>query len=120
MPKLHHVSLFVAPENVTAQESFMTEVLGCRKLDPGDQLRALGANWFQADGGTEIHIGTQPHAAIEFGERLADVEKRLLDAGIEFQVVEGLKAPDGSALRIVACKDPADNQWELRGVPPKA
>jgi hypothetical protein len=31
--------------------------------------------------------------------------------------VDDIKAPDGSALRLLICKDPGGNQWELRGKP---
>jgi hypothetical protein len=118
MPNFHHVNLYVTPENLEAQASFLTEVLGYKRMVVDDRMRGLGANWFQASDGTEVHLSTTPHAAIEYGAELAEVEKRLEQAGIEYKAVEGFKAPDGSDLRIVICKDPGDNQWELRGVPP--
>jgi hypothetical protein len=120
MPNFHHVNLFVAPEKKDEQARFLTDVLGYRRMAVDERMRALGANWFQASDGTEVHLSTNPHAAIDYGADLAEVEKRLESAGVEFKAVDGLTAPDGSALRILICKDPGDNQWELRGAPPKA
>jgi hypothetical protein len=119
MPNFHHVNLFVEPEKLEERATFLTEVLGYRKMVVNEQLRGMGANWFQADDGTEVHLSTRPHAAIHYGVDLAAVEKRLADAGIDYEAVDRLKAPDGRELRIVICKDPADNRWELGGVAPK-
>ncbi len=116
MPNFHHVNLHVTPDQLEAQAAFLTEVLGYRKMAVDDRMRGLGANWFQASDGTEVHLSTTPHAAIDYGADLAEVEQRLASAGVAFKAVDGLKAPDGSDLRILICKDPGDNQWEPRGV----
>ena len=118
MPNFHHVNLFVTPEKLEAQAGFLTEVLGYRKMAVDERMKGLGANWFQASDGTEVHLSTNPHAAIDYGDGLAEVEQRLASAGVVFKAVEGLTAPDGSALRLLICKDPGDNQWELRGRAP--
>ena len=115
MPNFHHVNLHVTPDKLEEQAAFLTEVLGYRRMEAGERMRGLGANWFQASDGTEVHLSTNPHSAIDYGAGLAEVEQRLARAGVEFNAVEGLQAPDGSELRIVICKDPGGNQWELRG-----
>ncbi len=120
MPNFHHANLFVAPDKMEAQAAFLTDVLGYRRLDPGERMKGLGANWFQASDGTEVHLGTNPHSAIDYGADLAQVEKRLESAGVAFKAVEGITAPDGTALRLLICTDPGGNQWELRGRAPTA
>ena len=115
MPTFHHVNLHVTPDKLEQQASFLTEVLGYRRMAVDERMKRLGANWFQASDGTEVHLSANPHAAIDYGDQLAEVEQRLAGAGVAFKAVEGLTAPDGSALRLLICRDPADNQWELRG-----
>jgi len=121
MPNFHHVNLHVTPDKLEEQARFLTEVLGYQRMDPGERMRGLGANWFQASDGTEVHLSTNPHAAIDYGGDIAAVEQRLASAGVEFNAVEGIAAPDGTELRLLICKDPGGNQWELRGrAPPSA
>ena len=118
MPNFHHVNLHVTPDKLDEQAAFLTEVLGYQRMTVDERMRALGANWFQASDGTEVHLSMNPHAAIDYGGDLAEVEQRLAAAGVEFKAVDDIKAPDGSALRLLICKDPGGNQWELRGSAP--
>ena len=115
MPNFHHANLFVTPDKLEAQAEFLTEVLGYKRMEVDERMRGLGANWFQASDGTEVHLGTNPHSAIDYGADLAEVEQRLASAGVAFKAVEGITAPDGTELRLLICKDPGGNQWELRG-----
>jgi hypothetical protein len=115
MPNFHHANLFVTPDKLEAQAEFLTEVLGYRRMEVDERMRGLGANWFQASDGTEVHLGANPHSAIDYGADLAEVEQRLASAGVAFKAVEGIKAPDGTELRLLICEDPGGNRWELRG-----
>src|SRR3954469_16253463 len=99
MPNFHHVNLHVTPDRLDEQAAFLTDVLGYRRMAVDERMRGLGANWFQASDGTEVHLSMNPHAAIDYGGELAEVERRLESAGVEFKAVEGITAPDGSALR---------------------
>jgi hypothetical protein len=47
--------------------------------------------------------------AIEFGDELGELQRRLERTGREYSTF------DGSDMRIVFCADPAGNRWELRG-----
>ena len=79
----------------------------------------MGARWFEADDGSQVHLSVDPdhrpaakaHVAIEYGADLAAVEDRLNQAAIEFQSSERPGFP-----RIINCQDPGGNRWELRGV----
>ena len=116
MTRLHHVNLGVLPEAVDEERSFLGAVLGYRELDLSDELRALGAIWFEDEHGQQIHLSVDPdhrpagraHVALELGPDAAAVEARLTESGRAVRVVEN----DG--LRIVLCQDPAGNRWELR------
>jgi catechol 2,3-dioxygenase-like lactoylglutathione lyase family enzyme len=105
----HHVNLNVSPENVDAQEAFLTDVLGYRRMELDDYLRGVGARWFEGTDGSQIHLSAQPHVAVEFGSDLSALEDRLRDAGVEFTSGEFM------GIRVTRCTDPAGNEWELRG-----
>ncbi|TAL04275.1 MAG: glyoxalase [Rhodospirillaceae bacterium] len=111
MPRFHHVNLPITPDNVKAEENFLLNILGYRRIEVDDRLRALGANWFEDDRGCQVHISPTPHVAIDYGEQLPEIEERLRQAGIQF------KTGQGGDLRVVTFADPAGNEWELRGFP---
>jgi hypothetical protein len=60
---------------------------------PAD-FQKYNPKWFEADDGTQVHLSVDPdhrpaaraHTAIELMGRSADVERRLGEAGIEFEV----------------------------------
>src|SRR5687768_15141745 len=118
MVRFHHVNLGIFEDGLDAQATFLEEMLGLRRIDPGPAL-AGRANWFEADDGTQVHLSKDPdhrpaaraHVAMEFGDALSGVEQRLIDGGYDTEVTEF----DGR--RIVLCRDPAGNRWELRGEP---
>ena len=116
MVRLHHVNLGIYEDGLDAQEGFLVGILGMHRIDPGPDLQGR-ANWFEDDGGTQVHLSKDPehrpaaraHVAVEVGDALPDVEQRLEAAGVDAEVLEF----DGR--RIVICCDPAGNRWELRG-----
>ena len=114
MPRFHHANLSITPENAAAQEAFLTDMLGYRRMEMDERLRAVGARWFEGEDGCQIHLSNRPHVAVEFGERLPDIEERLRQAGIPFQ------GGEFGGVRVLILNDPAGNMWELRGPSPKS
>jgi hypothetical protein len=117
-PRLHHVNLSVVPGGVEAETAFLVEVLGYTQLVVDDELRELGAIWFETTDGTQIHLSEDPehhpaakaHVAVDFGDRLGAVKQRLDERAIANDVF-GFREQTQ-----VGCCDPAGNRWELRGV----
>lgn len=115
MLRIHHVNLGIPEDGLDAEKAFLTDVLGLRYLPPTDE--APMANWFEADGGVQVHLSRDPnhraperaHVAVELGDELDAVEARLTARGMEFRAV------GDDADRRVICRDPAGNMWELRG-----
>jgi catechol 2,3-dioxygenase-like lactoylglutathione lyase family enzyme len=116
MPRFHHANLGVLPETADAEGEFLVDVLGYRRLQPPAAALAFGARWFEADDGTQVHLSLDPghvpaeraHTAIEVPGQSGEIERRLTAAGVPFSSGEF----DG--IRVVNCKDPAGNGWELR------
>jgi catechol 2,3-dioxygenase-like lactoylglutathione lyase family enzyme len=115
MPKFHHANLGVPPELADAEADFLVGVLGYRHLEPPPVARSYGARWYEADDGTQVHLSLDPkhvpaamaHTAIDVSGE--GIEARLTAAGIPFT------AGEFGGNRVVNCKDPAGNGWELRG-----
>ena len=114
----HHVNLGVAPDGVTAEAEFLTAVLGYRKLEtPTGSTAGVSAIKFEGDDGSQIHLtidsdyrpSRSVHIAVELGDDLSVVHRRLEDGGYAAQVVDGIPGA-----QVVFCKDPAGNGWELR------
>lgn len=121
MSRHHHVNLSVPPGGLPAQQAFLVDVMGYRKLEAPVQLVAEGiaVNWFEGDDGSQIHLSedqdhraaAMAHVAVEFDlEELAAVEKRLEAAAIAFKAADRPGFP-----RVLFLRDPAGNRWELRG-----
>ena len=118
MITFHHVNLAVQEDGLDDEVVFVTEVLGCRRVAPDPSLEGLGVNWFEADDGSQIHLGVDPdhrpaaraHVAMAFGTGLEDVERRLEERGIGYDSGQRPGFP-----RVLICLDPAGNRWELRG-----
>jgi catechol 2,3-dioxygenase-like lactoylglutathione lyase family enzyme len=116
MLRFHHVNLGVANGGQDAEEQFLTEVLGYRRLTLRPELEGL-VRWFEADDGSQVHLSEDPdhrpaaraHVAIDLADTLAAMESTLDAAGISYDAIED----DG--VRLVFCQDPAGNRWELRG-----
>jgi catechol 2,3-dioxygenase-like lactoylglutathione lyase family enzyme len=114
--RLHHLQLGVTPDRVGAEAAFLTGILGYRNVEPSEQEKSLGARFFETDDGTQVHLSVDPdfqpapraHTSLEIGTELQTVATRLSAASIEFKDVE----IDGR--RILFCRDPAGNGWELR------
>jgi catechol 2,3-dioxygenase-like lactoylglutathione lyase family enzyme len=118
MPQFHHVNLGVPPDGVDSEATFLVDILGYRLVEVDEWLQRMGARWFEADDGTQVHLSADPehrpaaraHVAIEYGAQLSDVEQRLRQAEVPFDAGERPGFP-----RVVNCRDPAGNLWELRG-----
>jgi catechol 2,3-dioxygenase-like lactoylglutathione lyase family enzyme len=116
VPRFHHVNLGVPVGGTEAEEAFLLEVLGYRRVAPPPDL-ADRARWFEGEDGKQIHLSEDPdhrpaaraHVAVEVGNELDELQGRLQRAGREYA------AFDGNDVRIVFCADPAGNRWELRG-----
>lgn len=115
MLRFHHVNLGVPVGGAEAEESFLLEILGYRRVTPPADLAGL-ARWFESEDGKQIHLSEDPehrpaaraHVAVEVGDELPALEARLEQAGVEHTAL------DGNGLRVLFCKDPAGNRWELR------
>ena len=101
-----------------SEVAFLVEVLGYRPVEADPQLVAMGARWYEVEDGTQVHLSADPdhqpaaraHVAIEYGPELAGLERRLDEVSISFESSERPGFP-----RVVNCRDPAGNLWELRG-----
>lgn len=117
--RFHHVNLGVPEGGAEAEEAFLLEVLGYRRLDPPAELAGV-ARWFESDDGHQIHLSEDPdhrpaaraHVAIEVGSDLLPIEAKLQRAGVEHSSF------GGAGLRVLFCQDPAGNRWELRAPEP--
>jgi catechol 2,3-dioxygenase-like lactoylglutathione lyase family enzyme len=117
VPTFHHANLGIPPDVAEAEADFLVGILGYRRLQPPDAAADFGARWFEADDGTQVHLSLDPahvpaamaHIALEVGDDSDVIATRLTDAGVRFKAAEF----DGN--RIILCKDPAGNRWELRG-----
>jgi catechol 2,3-dioxygenase-like lactoylglutathione lyase family enzyme len=117
MIAFHHVNLGVPEDGLDAEAWFLEDVLGYKRMQVSGELAKMGVNWFEASDGSQIHLSLDPdhrpaaraHVAVAFGPELADVERRLKEADIEFDSGQRPGFP-----RVVNCRDPAGNRWELR------
>ena len=120
MPLFHHVNLGVPVNGAEAEETFLVEVLGYRRVAPPPDL-ANRALWFEGEDGKQIHLSEDPdhrpaaraHVAVEVGDELEELQGKLRRAGQEYSTF------DGNDMRVVLCADPAGNRWELRGSLPR-
>jgi catechol 2,3-dioxygenase-like lactoylglutathione lyase family enzyme len=112
------VNLGVPSGGIEAQERFLVDVLGYRRMTLTDQQREMGVKWFEGSDGSQIHLSEDPdhqppkraHVAVECSDdELADVQKRLADAGIS---VRPITNPDIRTFLVL--KDPSGNRWEIR------
>ncbi len=116
MLRLHHVNLGVPVGGVDAEAVFLVDLLGYRRVDPPKAVASV-ANWFEGEDGRQIHLSEDPdhrpaaraHVALELGDELVALERGFDRAGYDY------KCADGGDGRIVFCRDPAGNRWELRG-----
>ena len=118
MVDFHHANLGVPVDGVDAEAAFLIDVLGYRRVSVDEQLQRMGANWFEADDGSQIHLSPDPdhrpaaraHVAVAFGSELDEIERRLQKSEIAFDSSQRPGFP-----RVLFCQDPAGNRWELRG-----
>jgi hypothetical protein len=115
MLRFHHVALGVSADGVEAEEAFLLDVLGYRRVPPPAALAGL-ARWFEGEDGRQVHLAVDPdhrpparaHVAVEVGADLAAMEQRLDAAGVEHSANDFVGTP------VILCCDPAGNRWELR------
>ncbi len=80
-------------------------------------LSGMGATWFEADDGSQIHLSEDPehtpaaraHVALHYGDELPALRERL--QAREWKFAEA----DGQGRTTILCKDPSGNRFELRG-----
>ena len=110
------MNLGVPTGGLEAESSWLVDVLKFKRIDPGADLASRGATWFEGDDGGQIHLSVDPehrapdraHVAFELGPDLTAIEERLQTAGVPFDV------GGFNGVRVVLCRDPAGNRWELR------
>jgi len=107
---IHHVNLGVSSGKVQAETDWLTEVLGCTKIEGPPN-----AHWFVFDDGAQIHLSedefhkaaARMHVAVQFDD-VAKIQKILEQRQAEIRTAER------NGLRYVFCADPSGNKWELR------
>lgn len=117
MTRLIHVSLGVPLGGVEAECAFLLE-LGYTQIATSPSAPPTSRR-FEGMDGTQIHLSEdakhrapdRAHVAIDLGTDLDDVADRLTAAGHDFEVFSY------PSYRLVWCRDPAGNRWELRGSP---
>jgi catechol 2,3-dioxygenase-like lactoylglutathione lyase family enzyme len=114
--RFHHVNLGVPVGGLDAEEAFLMDFLGYRRVEVPPEL-AGAVHWFESEDGLQVHLSEDPehrpagraHVAIGFGDDLAQLEAAFDRAGYPY-------APIGDgAGRVLFCQDPSGNRWELRG-----
>jgi catechol 2,3-dioxygenase-like lactoylglutathione lyase family enzyme len=118
VPSFHHANISVPEGGADAESAFLVDLLGYRRLQPTPEV-TMQVWWFASDDGREIHLSEnaehqvtpRTHLALDLGDDLAALERRLDLADYRY------KAVDVGGRRTVLCKDPAGNRWELRGTP---
>lgn len=118
MPRFHHVNLGVLPDDVESEARFLVDVLGYRPVSAEKRPAGIGALWYEADDGSQVHLSGDPdhhgaakaHVAVRYGSELDGVEDRLRQAAVEFRQISMDGFPP-----VITCRDPAGNLWELRG-----
>ena len=117
MIRMNHVNMGL-PVGGKADMIGFLELLGFHPAPMSEKMRTMGATWFEADDGMQIHLSEDPehraaaraHVAVDFGDELDDAASRLQAAGIPYEV------GGNPELRVLFCQDPGGNRWELRGV----
>ena len=120
MPRFHHVNLGIPPDEEDAEIGFLVDVLGYRRIDPGEALASMGALWFEGEDGGQIHLSrdadhrpaAKAHVAVEYADDLDRVGQKLREAGQEVDRRQFAEGPE-----VLICLDPAGNRWELRARP---
>jgi len=118
VPRFHHVNLGVPPDGIPAESGFLVDILGFRRIDPGEDLARRGATWFEGEDGIQVHLSADPdhrpaaraHVAVDFGSDLTDIGERLHGAAYDVD-----RSDTGDGDLVLLCQDPAGNRWELRG-----
>ncbi len=112
---MHHVNLGVAGAQLGAEEAFLTDTLGFRRVVPPAELVGR-ARWFESEDGFQVHLsaedpGVTPsrrgHVALVLGDDLDAVRVRAEAVGLATEAPEGRPG-------IVFCTDPGGHRWELR------
>ncbi len=120
MTRLIHVSLGVPVGAADAESEFLRELGYAPVASPPDAPPT--SRRFEGVDGTQIHLSEDPnhrapdraHVAIDLGSGLDEVAARLSAADHEYELFSF------DAYRLVWCRDPAGNRWELRGTPDSA
>jgi hypothetical protein len=119
MLSFHHANLGGPLGGADAEAAFLVDILGYKRLEPPPDLASI-AIWFESEDAKQIHLSEDPdhrpaaraHVAVEVGDTLAALEGKLTNADHQYEAI------DNEDLRILLCRDPAGNRWELRGTLP--
>src|SRR5271163_3057083 len=95
MLRLHHVNLGMPVGEAEAEEAFLLEILGYRRVVAPPEL-ALQARWFESEDGKQIHLSEDPdhrpaaraHVAVEVEGDLVALEASLDQAGLAHTAFE--------------------------------
>lgn len=120
MLRFHHVNLGIPVGGADAEMRFLVDLLGYRRVQPSPGVPAT-ARWFEGEDGAQVHLSEDPehraparaHVAVVIGDELPALERRLDDGGHHYDVA------NIQDRRVVLCRDPAGNLWELRGSSPE-
>jgi catechol 2,3-dioxygenase-like lactoylglutathione lyase family enzyme len=116
MLKIHHVNIGIPEDGLETETAFLVDVIGLRHLQPGLDSPAT-ANWFEADGGVQIHVSKDPkhraperaHVAFEIGNGIPELERILVERAVSY------RSSEDDAGRRLFFADPAGNLFEIRG-----
>jgi catechol 2,3-dioxygenase-like lactoylglutathione lyase family enzyme len=117
MTRLIHVSLGVPVGGADIESQFLQALGYTRLATPPDAPTT--SRRFEGVDGVQVHLSEDPghrapdraHVAIDLDSGLDEVAGQLSAAGWEYEVFSF------EAYRLIWCRDPAGNRWELRGTP---
>jgi catechol 2,3-dioxygenase-like lactoylglutathione lyase family enzyme len=121
--RIDHVQLAMPPDGEDEASGFYEGVLGLRMVAKPEQLAARGGCWFEA-GELKVHLGVEEdfrparkaHPALVV-EGLADLKRRLRDAGIVATEATGADALEG--WERIYVEDPFGNRIEIMEATPR-
>ena len=119
MPLFHHVNLGVPVGGASAEDDFLVDFLGYKRVELTPDVPPT-AMWFESEDGKQVHVSEDPdhrpaaraHVAIDVGNELPGLRDKFDQAGFTYEIL------DFDDRRVVLCRDPAGNLWELRGALP--
>ncbi|HEY8656358.1 MAG TPA: VOC family protein [Candidatus Limnocylindria bacterium] len=112
---LHHVQVFCPEGGEATARTFYAGRLSLREVPKPASLRENGGCWFEAPGGGQIHISTDPdrglHPRRHFALRVDDLDR--MRAALEAQGVRSEDAAPITGWQRCYIFDPFGNKIEL-------